>query len=298
MDGKLLLAEIRGRPIKLVPGKRVISINPGEWTSPFEGKGFEPRGYRDFELGDSPRAIHLPTSARRGVATVVERVALRDFKLMIIIDLSPSMMVRSKPAIQHEAAALMLFAAWQAETTFALAVRTSAGIHSYGLGIGSRHFYRSFRILWSLCTSDAEFRLRGSTIHLRRCLPPNAMLVYCSDFLDANGNMRDIEHLLRAVSRYDFVPVVIQDDLEYSFPRVTEPSLITFRNPETAVCEDVWVSPGSAARIAARHEERFARFAMRLGKRDIRYVHLAQPGVSHAYESLSEFFRRRRRLAA
>ena len=298
MDGKLLLAEIRGRPIELVPGKTVISINPGEWTSPFEGKGFEPRGYRDFELGDSPRAIHLPTSARRSVATVVERVALRDFKLMIIIDLSPSMMVRSKPTIQHEAAALMLFAAWQAETTFALAVRTSEGIHSYGLGIGSRHFYRSFRILWSLCTSDAEFRLRGSTIHLQRCLPPNAMLIYCSDFVDTNGNMRDIEHLLRAVSRYDFVPIVIQDDLEYSFPRVQKPSLITFRDPETAVCEDVWISPDSSAHIAVRHEERFAGFAMRLAKRDIRYIHLAEPGVSHAYESINEFFRRRRRLAA
>ena len=298
MDGKLLLAEIRSRPIDLVPGKQVISINPGEWTSPFEGKGFEPRGYRDYELGDSPRAIHLPTSARRGVPTVVERVALRDFKLMIIIDLSPSMTVRSKLAIQHEAAALMLFAAWQAETTFALAVRTSAGIHSYGLGIGSRHFYRSFQTLWSLCTSDTEFRLRGSTIHLRRCLPPNAMLVYCSDFLDADGDTRDIEHLLRAVSRYDFVPIVIQDDLECSFPNVTESSLITFRNPETGICDDIWVSPDSAARIAARHEKRFAGLVAEFGKLDIKYIHLAAPGVSVAFEAISDFFHRRRRLAA
>ena len=48
LDGKLLLQEIRGRPIDLVPGKKVVSINPGEWTSPFEGKGYEPFGYRDF----------------------------------------------------------------------------------------------------------------------------------------------------------------------------------------------------------------------------------------------------------
>ncbi|MBT8098731.1 MAG: DUF58 domain-containing protein, partial [Gammaproteobacteria bacterium] len=113
MEGKRLLSEIRGRPIDLVPGRKVISVSPGEWTSPFEGKGFEPRGYRDFELGDSPRAIHLPTSARRGTPTIVERVALRDFKLMIVVDLSPSMLVRRKPVIQHEAAALLLYAAWQ-----------------------------------------------------------------------------------------------------------------------------------------------------------------------------------------
>jgi len=79
LDGKLLLQEIRGRPIDLVPGKKVVSINPGEWTSPFEGKGYEPLGYRDFQIGDNPRHVHLPTSARRGIPTIVERVALRDF---------------------------------------------------------------------------------------------------------------------------------------------------------------------------------------------------------------------------
>lgn len=292
------MSEIRGRPIGLVPGRTVISVSPGEWTSPFEGKGFEPRGYRDFELGDNPRAIHLPTSARRGTPTIVERVALRDFKVMIVIDMSPSMRVRSKAAIQHEAAALLLYAAWQLETTFALAVRTSEGIHSYGAGIGSRHFYRSFRMLWRLSTSSEEFKLHGSKIHLRRCLPPNAMLMFCSDFLDAGGAAGDIEHLLRAVERYDFVPIIIQDDLEYSFPKVSEPSLITFVNPESGLSEDIWVSPAMAGRIAARHEARFVALTSHFAKRDIRYIHLAEPGVAAAFESINGFFRRRRRLAA
>lgn len=298
MEGRSLLSEIRGRPIDLVPGRRVISISPGEWTSPFEGKGFEPRGYRDFELGDSPRAIHLPTSARRGTLTIVERVALRDFKIMIVIDLSPSMLVRRKPVIQHEAAALLLYAAWKLETTFALAVRTADGIHSYGAGIGSRHFYRSFQILWRTCTSDAELRLHGSRIHLRRCLPPNAMLIYCSDFLDAGGGTQDLENMLRLVCRYDFVPIIIQDDLEFSFPRVSEPSLITFVNPETRDSEDIWVSPQAAARIAARHEERFAAVTSQLSKRDIKFIHLAEQGVDAAFDTIGGFFRCRRRLAA
>ncbi len=298
MDGKLLLSEIRGRPINLVPGKNVVSINPGEWTSPFEGKGFEPRGYRDYALGDSPRAIHLPTSARRGIPTIVERVALRDFKLMIIVDLSPSMCIRAKLEIQHEAAAMLLYAAWQAETTFALAVRTAEGIHSYGLGIGSKHFYRAFRILWSLCTSDANFRLRGATIHLRRCLPPNAMLLYCSDFLDADGGVDQVQKLLRAVTRYDFIPIIVQDDLEYSFPRLGEPSLIAFGNPETGARDDLWVSPRIAGRIAVLHEARFAELTAKFGKRDIRFIHLDEPGVAATFDTISDFFRHRRRLAA
>ncbi|MDH3531847.1 MAG: DUF58 domain-containing protein [Gammaproteobacteria bacterium] len=298
MDGRLLLAEIRGRPIDLVPGKKVISINPGEWTSPFEGKGFEPRGYRDFVLGDSPRQIHLPTSARRGVPTIVERVAIRDFKLMIIVDLSPSMRVRDKLRIQHEAAAIMLYAAWQAETTFALAVRTAEGIHSYGLGIGSRHFYHAFRILWSLCTDDEHFRMRGSTIHLRRCLPPNAMLLYCSDFLDADGGISRLQPLLRAVTRYDFIPIIIQDQLEASFPQSRHESLISFGNPETAVREDVWVSQSAAERIAQIHETRYRELVAQFVQRDIKPVHLGEPGVEHIRASVDTYFRRRRRLSS
>lgn len=298
MDGKLLLAEVRGRPIDLVPGKKVISINPGEWTSPFEGKGFEPRGYRDFAIGDSPRQIHLPTSARRGVPTIVERVALRDFKLMIVVDLSPSMRIRNKLRMQHEAAALMLHAAWKAETTFALAVRTAAGIHSYGLGIGSKHFYHSYRILWSLCTDDEHFRLRGSTIHLRRCLPPNAMLLFCSDFLDADGGVTGVAHLLRSVTRYDFIPVILQDRLEVSFPQARHASLISFGNPETAVRDDFWVSQTSAQRIARLHEARFAELLELFRKRDIRHLHLDEPGVEGIHTAINAYFRRRRRQSS
>ncbi|NNC78106.1 MAG: DUF58 domain-containing protein [Woeseiaceae bacterium] len=298
MDGKLLLQEIRGHPIDLVPGKTVISINPGEWTSPFEGKGFEPRGYRDFALGDNPRLIHLPTSARRGVPTVVERVALRDFKVMVVIDLTASMSLRGKMLTQHEAAATLLYAAWQAETTFGLAVRGQDGMRSFGLGIGSRHFHRSFRTLWNLCSDDQASAPRGSAIHLRRCLPPNAMLLYCSDFLDDDGGISGVSDLLYAVGRYDFVPVVIQDALEYSFPRLRHASLMPFRNPETGSCADLWVSPRSAETIAKQHEARFSELRGMFARHDIRHLHIRKPGVDESRVAIDSFFRHRRRLSS
>lgn len=298
MDGKLLLQEIRGHPIHLVPGKTVISINPGEWTSPFEGKGFEPRGYRDFALGDNPRLIHLPTSARRGIPTVVERVALRDFKVMVVIDVTASMSLRSKLMTQHEAAATLLYAAWQAETTFGLAVRTQDGIQSFGLGIGSRHFHRSFRMLWRLCSDSEAAAPRGSGIHLRRCLPPNAMLLYCSDFLDDDGGISGVSDLLYAVTRYDFVPVVIQDALEYSFPSLHHAALMPFVNPETGSCADLWVSPNAAAEIAKQHEARFSRLLEMFGRHDIRHMHLSKPGVDESRTLIDTFFRHRRRLSS
>lgn len=295
MDGKALLQEIRRCPVDFVPGKNVVSPYPGEWTSPFEGKGYEPRGYRDFEIGDNPHRINLPASARRGQPTIVERVALRDFKLMVVVDASPSMRVREKSAIQTEVAALLLYSAWQAETTFTLALRTNDGVRSFGLGIGSRHFYHLYRILWGIFHEGEGLRTVGTRIHLSRCLPPNAMLLYCSDFLDADGDIAGLKMLMRAVRRYDFIPIVIQDELEYDFPQAEYGSFIPFCNPETGAREEVWVSRQTAKDISAVHVSRFEDMTRTFVSRGLKFLHLDTPGVKSIRQGIHTFFGQRKR---
>jgi uncharacterized protein (DUF58 family) len=295
LDGKALLQQIRRCPVDFVPGKNVVSPYPGEWTSPFEGKGYEPRGFRDFAIGDNPHRIHLPASARRGQPTIVERVALRDFKLMVIVDASPSMRVRDKLDIQLEAAALLLYSAWQAETTFALALKTDAGVRSFGMGIGSRHFYHLYRVLWGIFHAGEGLKTVGKRIHLSRCLPPNAMLLYCSDFLDPDGGIADLQHLLRAVRRYDFIPIVVQDELEYGFPATSYGSFIPFSNPETRVREEVWISRRTAEEIRAIHEARFDELATVFGNRGVKYLHLDTAGIRKIRQAIDLFFGRRKR---
>ena len=294
MDNKQLLHDIRGRPVSFVPGKKVISVAPGEWTSPYEGKGYEPLGYRDFTIGDDPRRINLPATARRGEPTIVERVALRDFKVMVVVDPSPSMRVRDKLETQLEAAALLLYSAWQSETTYGLAVRTPQGLSSFGMGIGSRHFYHLFRRLLGVFTWDEKDRLKGSRkMPLSRCLPPNAMLLYCSDFLDGTGKLVDLSAMKRAVQRYDFIPVVIQDEFESSFPVIPHGTFIAFANPETGEREEAWISPETARQIRDVHEQRFAELIQSLGPLGTRSIHLSAPGVPGTAKMIDSFFRRR-----
>jgi len=295
MDGKALLQEIRRCPVDFVPGKNVVSPYPGEWTSPFEGKGYEPRGYRDFEIGDNPHRINLPASARRDKPTIVERVALRDFRLMVVVDASPSMRVREKSSIQTEAAALLLYSAWQAETTFTLALKTDEGVRSFGLGIGSRHFYHLYRILWGIFHEGEGLKTVGTRIHLSHCLPPNAMLFYCSDFLDADGGINGLKMLMRAVRRYDFIPIVIQDELEYDFPQAAFGSFIPFVNPETGAREEVWVSRQTAKDISAVHSSRFEEMTRTWLSRGVKYLHLDAPGVKGIRQDIGAFFGRRKR---
>ena len=294
MDSKQLLHDIRRRPVNFVPGKKVVSIAPGEWTSPYEGKGYEPLGYRDFAMGDDPRRINLPATARRGVPTIVERVALRDFKVMVIVDSSPSMLVREKFAIQLGTVALLLYSAWQSETTFGFAVKTDEGVNSFGLGIGSRHFYHLYRKLWNVFSHEDKGRFKGTRkMPLSRCLPPNAMLLYCSDFLKSKGETADMKVLKRAVERYDFIPVIIQDEFEYAFPAISHGTFISFTNPETGAGEEAWISPKKANEIRTIHQSRFQDLIDNLGVPGIRSLHLNNPDVQKIAEHIDRFFRKR-----
>jgi len=295
MDTKQILHDIRARPITFVPGKKVISIAPGEWTSPYEGKGYEPLGYRDFELGDDPRRINIPATARRGVPTIVERVALRDFKVMVIIDRSPSMRIREKLSIQIGVAAMLLYSAWQSETTFGLSVKTEHGVSSYGMGIGSRHFYHLYRKLWQILAEyPVDAPLKGARkMPLSRCLPPNAMLLYCSDFLKSNGELIDLPVLKRAVERYDFIPVIIQDEFEFTFPEIPHGTFISFSNPETGEHDDVWISPESADKIRVIHESRYQSLITAIGRPGFRSIHLQNSDILESGNKLDKFFRKR-----
>jgi len=298
LNARDLLREIRYRPVHLVPSKRVVSPYPGEWPSPFEGKGFESLRFRDFEMGDDPRRVHLPTSTRRGTRTIVERVALRDLRVMVVVDPSPSMLVRDKLNVQLSAAALLLYSAWQAETTFGLAVQGGEVVHALGLGIGSRHFYRLYRTLWRVFFGDEGRLLLGRRLSLSRLLPPNAMLLYCSDFLTAQGAPTDLLALWRAVRRYDFIPVVIQDEFESSFPVTPGGTFIRFLNPETGERDEAWITQKKAKEIRAVHETRFQEINLVLNRSGTRCIHLDTPNVHEIIRHIDRFFRRRRRRLA
>jgi hypothetical protein len=118
-------------------------------------------------------------------------------------------------------------------------------------------------------------------------------MLFCSDFLDKSGKaicVRDFSHPIR---RYDFVPIIIQDDLEYSFPAIPLCTAVPLRNPETGVEKDTWLSPAAAASIRAAHENRFRQLADSFIERDVRAIHLDTADVPTMSRQIDGYFRRR-----
>ena len=296
MNRKELLQDVSINPVKIFPGRRVVSSLPGEWTSPYIGKGFETRGFRDFELGDDPRAIHLATSVRRGTDTIVERVALRDLTIMVLLDLSPSMLVREKFEIQMLTATLLLYSAWKAETTFGLAIQNGELINSYGSSIGTRHFYKLYNNLWDLYSTSGKIKNGlGRRTHISRTFPQNSMIFYCSDFIDNSGELVDIVHLWRNTRRYDFIPVVIQDEFEFTFPLITTGSFVSLENPETGGQDEVWMSEKDSVEIQNINENRYKRLCDSFNKNNTFFTHLHDANLSHIKKSFLHFFDQRKR---
>jgi hypothetical protein len=185
----------------------------------------------------------------------------------------------------------------QAENTYGFVDMNSDGIRSFGMGIGLRHFYHLYQTLWHLFAGDSA-RTRGIRVPLNRCLPPNAMLLYCSDFLESDGSLVDPAPLWRAVQRYDFIPVIIQDELEYSFPVVSRGTFLPLANPETGAREEAWISPKSARAIRARHEARYREMLEQFSGRGIHPVHLDMPDVEYISRQFDRYFRKRKGSAA
>ncbi|MGY8814817.1 MAG: DUF58 domain-containing protein [Gammaproteobacteria bacterium] len=299
MNRKDLLQDISLNPVKIIPGRRVVSMTPGEWTSPYIGKGFETRGFRDFELGDDPRAVHLSTSVRRGTPTIVERVALRDLTIMIVLDLSPSILVRNKFNMQMIVAALLLYSAWKSETTFGLAFHDGEYINSFGCSIGTRHFYKLYNKLWQIFSSEGDDR--GGVIrhmHLRRSFPQNSIIFYCSDFLDSGGDLIDVMHLWRQSHRYDFIPVVIQDEFEFTFPIMDAGTFIGLNNPETGDRDELWISKSDSKEIRDINESRFQNLIESFNKNNTFSIHINQTDIHETAMNFIKFFEERKRRGA
>lgn len=296
MDKKTLLTEIGKRSLPLRPLKLVASPYPGEWSSSFEGRGFEPLRFRDAELSDNPRRIHLVTSVRRGVPTVVERVQLSDFRVAVAIDCSASMFARNKMLTQVMVAAIVLHSAFKLEIPFGLGVNRPDEFRSFGFGVGIRHFHYLYDNLWDILghiPKTFSVWQKGANAKISNFMPFRSMLVYCSDFLIAQGELVNVLEIGRKMRRYDFVPVVIQDRLEFSFPVLEGGSLVPLSNPETGREEEVWINKDEAEKIRLAHENRFSDLCLSLARFG-GSCHLDEPDIQRIWERLDAFFSARR----
>ncbi|MGK0296721.1 MAG: hypothetical protein ACI9XC_000313 [Gammaproteobacteria bacterium] len=281
------------RPIPITPNRLATSQFSGEWTSPYSGKGMDFRSHRAYELGDDPRSINMSMSLRSGKRMVVERIATRDISIFVLIDCSASMGIRRKADILLATSLMLLYSGVKMEMRVGAALLTDQGFHGLGIGMGYRHASRLFDQVEQACTSvsiGSTLPVKFSSYGLSRLVPTGCILLYVSDFLNQQGFPQSSLPLSLNVNRYDYIPVVVQDEFEFSFPDMTDSTMIELIDPETNSVRPVWFGKSERKLIKTLHQKRFAEINDSFSDRGLNFVHISEPEIEKAHHSLSSFF--------
>lgn len=288
-----ILRRLTRRPIPIMPKRLATSQYSGEWTSPYTGKGLEYRSHRPYQLGDDFRTIHMASTVRTGKKMVVERIVRRDISILVVLDCSASMGIRQKVDMLLATSLMLVYSGVSMEMRTGAALLMNDGYYRLGMGMGQRHGMRLFNTIENVCQLIREGQpipREFPKMDISRLLPVGGILVYVSDFLDEKGYVQDSNSYSIEAQRYDFVPVVIQDNFEFSFPDLPDDTLLDLSNPETGNMNPVWLGQSEKKLIKTLHEKRFSDLQESFSNHGIHFIHINDPDLDQIHTSLTRFF--------
>jgi hypothetical protein len=281
------------RPIPISPRRLATSQINGEWPSPYIGKGMDFRSHRAYQLGDDLRSVNMAMSIRAGKRMVVERVAMRDISIYILLDCSASMGIRTKAQIMKAVALMILYSGSKMEMRVGASILTDKGYHNLGLGMGNRHSLRLMDNIENICDDLSENQLPEvdfESHNLQKMLPTGCILFYISDYLDTEGNPSPDFPFVFNSKKYDLIPVIIQDEFEYSFPELPGETLIELTDPESGELYPFWFDSGEVQKIKQINKSRFSQIHEGLHDRGLSYIHASKSDIDYLHQSISNYF--------
>lgn len=181
------------RRIEAQSQRLVSGVMAGGYKSVFRGSGIEFEEIREYVEGDDPRAVDQAVTARLGRPFVKTYVEERDLTMLVLLDLSASMVEGG-------------FAHWSARQTAARVAACLAlsatrnddkvGMVAFGERVekvvparkGLRHVLRIVRDCLALPGSTARTDLAPPLELVARAMRRHAVVFVVSDFLDAGGD--------------------------------------------------------------------------------------------------------------
>ncbi len=277
------------RRIDLETRLKVLNAFPGDWESIFHGEGNEFLDLREYEAGDDFKKIHLPTLAKTGDYFVREHIALKDLRIFLAVDLSPSMGFRTKPEMVDLMTGLL----------GSLACKSSVPFGFLGIGRGVQCFFpiRSGwahvdKILgWLLSFDFRESRGEADFVEAKDAilskLPLQSVLFLLSDFSEETPKKE-----LGVLSRhYDTIAIIVRDMLEISFPEIQ--GEFSFRDYEGDT-HTLWLDLPRVKRLNAIMKEDLERTTNELSALGVDTFSVSTPYPEDCYQTTRNFFRARR----
>ena len=254
------------------------STRYGDWDSDYLGEGFDFEEFREFRPGDNPRRIHAVMSSRMGKDMVIRYREPREARLLIVMDITPSMFLRDKFKIAYAAMSMIFISASDIHMPVALwAVADNYELEATFPFTNEHMYFFEDIVSANAEASDSYFCVeRSEELSLdnwRAALPGGSFVFIVSDFLGEKDNLQAL--LDDELGDYHVIPIVVQDDQEYTFPKINSRGAnIAFGDIEGSEPEILWIDEKTSVSIRDVHEKRFLDLEELFREKYLSYAHL------------------------
>ncbi len=208
----------------------VNEVFSGEYHSVFKGRGMEFSEVREYQVGDDIRSIDWNVSARFGHPFVKIFEEERELTVMLIVDMSGSLVFgsvdKTKQQIAAELSAILAFSALKNNDKVGLILFTDRIEKFISPKKGKSHSLRIIREVLSFEPQGNNTNIREALEYFNHTIKKKAIAFVISDFMDEG-----YEKILRIVGKkHDLIGIVLNDRRE---KEIQKAGLIKFRDAET-----------------------------------------------------------------
>ena len=235
---KELLKQVR--QIEIRTKGLVNQVFSGEYHSVFKGRGMEFSEVREYQFGDDIRNIDWNVTARFGHPYIKVFEEERELTVMLMIDLSGSLMFgsvsKTKQRIAAELSAILAFSALKNNDKVGLILFTDKIEKFVPPRKGKKHVLRIIREVLSFEPEGKATNLKGALEYMNNAIKKKSIAFLISDFIDEG-----YEKILRIVGRkHDLIGIVLDDRREKEIPNI---GLVKLVDSETGA--ERWIDTSS-----------------------------------------------------
>ena len=193
-----------------------------DYRSPLRGRGFEFDQHKPYQQGDDYRQIDWNVTARMPQPYIKRAYEEKEMNAVILADLSRSMefatVDQSKRQLLLEVAATLAFSAINDDMKVGLLGFTDEIEIDLPSKKGLAQVWRILDSLWNVQPSSRQTNLLRPLRHLETRLQTASLLFCISDFITQEEALTS-HSLQKLVRRHDFIPLILDDELEEALPR-------------------------------------------------------------------------------
>ncbi|MEE9450537.1 MAG: DUF58 domain-containing protein [Ignavibacteriaceae bacterium] len=235
---KELLKQVR--QIEIRTKGLVNQVFSGEYHSVFKGRGMEFSEVREYQFGDDIRNIDWNVTARFGHPFIKVFEEERELTVMLMVDLSGSLMFgsvsKTKQRVAAELTAILAFSALKNNDKVGLILFTDKIEKFVPPRKGNKHVLRIIREVLSFQPEGNATDIGTALEFMNGAIKKRSIVFLLSDFMDDG-----YEKILKIVGKkHDLIGVVLDDRRETEIPKL---GLIKLTDAETN--QERWIDTSS-----------------------------------------------------